>query len=197
MDMDVLSLIKSRESIAKVKDEEVPKEIIERLLEAAIWAPNRFLTEPWRFFILSGDGRKPLSRVLVEIAKEGIEDINSEESLKKLKKEEEKAFRAPIIIAVAAKVTNRDRVIPLEELGAVYAAIENILIMAQAEGLGAYWKTGTSIYHSKMKELFGLTEKDEILALIYIGYPEDHKKERKRTDFREKTRWINKDEKYF
>ncbi|MBL4935293.1 nitroreductase [Clostridium sp. YIM B02515] len=191
--MNVLNAIKTRRSIGKVKSDEIPKELIEQIIDAGTWAPNRYLTQPWRFFVIAGDGRKALSRVMEDIALDMGVSADTEEGKKKLEKEKSKPFRAPIIIAVAAEVTENEKVIRLEELGAVYAAVQNMLLAAHELGLAAYWKTGKACYHVKMKEFFGLKEKDEVLALIYLGYPDMEKHGAVRKPSSELTKWITTD----
>ncbi len=188
--MEVLEAIKTRRSIGKMKDEPVPKELIEKVIEAGTWAPNRYLTQPWRFFVISGQGRNSLSKVMENIALESGINLESEEGKRKLEKEIKKPFRAPVIIAVAAEVTEDGKVIRLEELGAVYAAIENMLLTAHAFGLASYWKTGKACYHTKMKEFFNLEQKDEVLALLYLGYADMEKKESTRKSAKDLTKWI-------
>lgn len=189
--MEVLDALKTRRSIGKVKDQMVPKELIEKIIEAGTWAPNRYLTEPWRFFVISGEGRTSLSKVMENIAIHSGIDVNSEEGKKKLEKERNKPFRAPVIIAVAADVTVNDKVLRIEELGAVYAAVENMLLAAHGLGLGGYWKTGKSCYDPIMKEFFELKEKDEILAFIYLGYADMEKKPTHKRPINELTKWID------
>ncbi|MCM0648537.1 nitroreductase [Clostridium swellfunianum] len=188
--MDVLEAIRTRRSIGKVKEEAVPKELIEKVIEAGTWAPNRYLTQPWRFFVITGKARQSLSRVMEEIALQSGLDINSEEGKKKLYKEKNKPFRAPVIIAVAAEVTDNGKAMRLEELGACYAATENMLLAAHSLGLASFWKTGKACYHPKMKEYFGLKEKDEVIALIYLGYPDMERKDAHRKPASELTKWV-------
>ncbi|MFL0267448.1 nitroreductase family protein [Candidatus Clostridium radicumherbarum] len=190
--MDVLEAIKTRRSIGKVKDKEVAKELIEKIIEAGTYAPNRYLTEPWRFFVIRGEGRNSLSRVMVDIVMESGIDIVSEEGKKKLEKESNKPFRAPVIIAVAAEVTENGKALRLEEIGAVDAAIQNMLLAAHGLGLAGYWKTGKACYAPKMKEFFGLKEKDEVLAFIYLGYADMEKKPPHKKSPSELTKWIDK-----
>jgi len=191
--MDIFEAISQRRSIGKVKPDPVEKEKIEKLLEAATWAPNHHYTEPWKFFVLTGEGRRPLGRTLAEIAKENMDDPTTEENQEKLKKAEEKPFRAPVIITVAVTPSDNPKVIDIEETAAVSAAIQNMLLAAHALGLGAIWRTGKPAYHAKMKQLFGLREQDEVLGFIYIGYPDIPQREGKRVSFREKTKWIETD----
>lgn len=60
--MDVLEAIATRRSIGKVKEDPVPSELIHQIVEAGTWAPSHFRTEPWRFFVLTGDARKALGK---------------------------------------------------------------------------------------------------------------------------------------
>lgn len=189
--MEVLEAIKTRRSIGKVKDKMVQKELIEKIIEAGTWAPNRYLTEPWRFFVISGEGRNKLSKVMEEIAISSGIDLESEEGKKKLEKEKNKPFRAPVIIAVAAEVTENGKALRIEELGAVYAAVQNMLLAAHGMGLASYWKTGKACYDFKMKEFFGLKEKDEVVALIYLGYADMEKNPPHKRPTAELTKWIN------
>jgi nitroreductase len=193
--MDVLEAIKKRRSIGKVKPDPVDKQLINQVLEAATWAPNHHLTEPWKFFVLTGEGRRLLGRTLAEIAEETIADTNEQERQEKLMKIEEKAFRAPVIITVAAVPSSNPKVEYIEEIGAVIAAIQNMLLAAHALGLGAIWRTGKACYHPKMKKCFGLSDRDEVLGFIYIGYPDLPPRMGKRTSFEDKTIWIDSDQK--
>ncbi|WP_134703377.1 nitroreductase [Ammoniphilus sp. YIM 78166] len=194
--MNIFEAIRNRRSIGKVKPDPVSREMIEQLLEAASWAPSHRKTEPWKFFVLTGEGRRPLGRALAEISKEKMEEPLTDENQVMLRKQEEKPFRAPLIIAVAVTPSDDPKVIPIEEIGAVNAAIQNMLLAAHALGLGAIWRTGKPTYHAKMKELFGLREQDEMLGFIYVGYPDMEQPQGRRNPFEEKTVWINSDKSY-
>ncbi|MGI8404772.1 MAG: nitroreductase family protein [Thermomicrobiales bacterium] len=58
--LNVLDVIRRRRSVGKMTAAVPARALIEQLLEAAVWAPNHHLTEPWRFFVLSGNGRHVL-----------------------------------------------------------------------------------------------------------------------------------------
>lgn len=192
--MEVLEAIKTRRSIGKFKEKEVPKELLVQIMEAGTWAPNRYLTQPWRFFVITGEARKALSRIMEQIALESGLDPQSDEGKRKIDKEKNKPFRAPVIIAVAAEVTEGEKVLRIEELGAVYAAVENMLLAAHALGLASYWKTGKACYSDKMKKFFGLKEKDELLAFVYVGFPDMERKEALRKPVSEFIKWLENDQ---
>ncbi|GAA0453732.1 nitroreductase [Alkalibacillus silvisoli] len=191
--MDIFEAIHERRSIGKVKDQPIEDEKIEKILEAATWAPNHFHTEPWKFFVLKEEGRRPLGRTLADIAKDEMDDPMTEECQAKLERIEQKPFRAPVIITVAVTPSEKEKVIYLEEIGAVNSAVQNMLLAAHGLGLGAIWRTGKPTYHPKMKQQFGLREQDEVLGFIYLGYPDAKKEKGTRTPFQEKTTWMTTD----
>lgn len=191
--MDVLEAIRTRRTIGKVKPDPVDRGLIERLLEAATWAPSHHGTEPWRFFILTGNGRRSLGRTLADIVRVSMADPTTPENEARVRIEEAKAFRAPVVIVVAVQPSDKPGVVRQEEVEAGAAAIQNMLLAAHALGLGAVWRTGSQAYHPKMRELFGLHQEDEVLGFIYIGYPDLEPPPRRRVPYQEKTTWVDTD----
>ncbi len=190
--MDVREAIHTRRSVGKVKPDPVAPELIEEILEAAVWAPNHHHTEPWRFFVMVGEGRRVLGRAYAEIASEGNHSLTAEEFAKIQSDQEKKAFRAPVIIAVAMSPSSDSKATLIEELAAVHAAVQNMLLMAHAFGLGAVWRTGAPTYHPRMQAAFGLTEKEQLTGFIYLGYPDMDIPKSQRIPFRQKTTWLDK-----
>ncbi|KKI92473.1 nitroreductase [Bacillus sp. SA1-12] len=191
--MDVMTAIMTRRSIGIVKPDPVPTELIHQILEAGTYAPAHHRTEPWRFFVLTGEGRKKLGKTLASIVEKSLDDLNSEESQKRLLKEEQKPLRAPVVIAVAVEPTINHKVLVKEEYAAVNASIQNILLAAHALGLGAIWRTGNVCYSQEVKKQFGLSDHGEMLGFIYIGYPDMKELKGKRKHFSEVTKWIEDD----
>lgn len=183
--MEVLHAIRTRRSFGLVKDEKVDEKIITQILESGTWAPNHHKTEPWRFFVITGEGRKKLGDVLLEIAKK-----NGETDEKKLEKIPGKAFRAPVIIAVAVEPSENPNTIKIEEYGAVFAGIQNMLIAAHSLGLAGIWRTGKPTYDPLMKNFFGLSENGEVLGFLYFGYPLRNLPEGTRQPYNTVTQWI-------
>jgi len=92
----------TRRSIGRFKPEPPPRELIEKILEAGTWAPTHHLTEPWRFFVLTGRARERLGEVMAQALAEELPDPNSQESKAKIDAERQRPLGAPVIIAVAA-----------------------------------------------------------------------------------------------
>ena len=188
--MDVIRAIETRRSIGRVKQEPVPRELIERILESGVHAPNHRITEPWRFHVFSGKGRGELARVRAEIARLQAEAEGESEEMAagRISRERKKAFRAPVVIAVISEA-GRDEVETLENYAACAAAVQNMQLTAHALGLAAMWRTGPIVYHQEMRRFFGLKENDRIVAHVYLGYPDMGVRPRRREPANEKTVW--------
>ena len=163
---EVLSLIKSRRTNLRIDPERpVAPDLIERLCEAAVWAPNHKLTEPWRFAVLTGPSRAALGEVVTrDLVTREISDPA------RLGKARAKYLRAPAILVVGC-APNRDPVRHAEDRDAVAAAIQNLLLAATAAGLASHWATGAAAHLPDTKQLCGFEADTEIVALIYLGWP--------------------------
>jgi nitroreductase len=188
--MDVIRAIETRQSIGRVKQDPVPKELIERILQSAVHAPNHRITEPWRFHVFTGKGRGELARARAEIARlqAEVEGENEELAAGRISRERKKAFRAPVVIAVICEA-GRDEVETLENYAACAAAVQNMQLTAHALGLGAMWRTGPVAYHEHMRKFFDLKEGDRIVAHLYVGYSDMGERSRRRAPAKEKTVW--------
>jgi len=187
--MDTLQAIETRRSVGKVKPERPPRELIERILDAAVQAPNHHLTEPWRFFVLAGEAREELGRVMSEALRKHLADPGGEAGKALLAKETAKPLRAPVLIVAAVKRSENPRVVPIEDIEATAAAVENMLLAARDLGLAAMWRTGDAAYDPAVKAFFGLTPEDHLAGFIYVGFADKKPDARQRTSAREKTEW--------
>lgn len=184
--MDVFEAIHGRQSIKKVKPDPIPRETIEKLLSAAAQAPNHHKVRPWRFVVLTGDGRKKLGDVFAA----SFADRNPGLPPEALDKPRSIPLGAPLIIAVGVDKPTEPRVLEIENVAAVSAACQNLLLAAHALGLGAKWKTGDWADDPMVKEFLGFAPDQTIAALIYLGYPEVPAEPKERPGFEDRTIWI-------
>lgn len=188
--MDVHEAIHQRRSVGKVKTDPISRDIIEQLLEAAVVAPNHYRTGPWRFFVMTGNGRNKLGNAYAAVAEAHMRSEGLEIDEEKLHSEKNKAFRSPVIIAVACSPSDQPKVHRTEEFAAVHAAVQNMLLTAHALGLGTIWRSGDPLYHPEMKAAFELEAHEELVGLIYIGYPEAVPSRIPRKPYTDYTTWI-------
>ncbi|QIN82856.1 nitroreductase [Rubrobacter tropicus] len=188
--MELAEAIRSRQSINRVKQDPVPDEVVEEVLESAVHAPNHKITEPWLFHVFTGKGRGELARARAETARLQAEEEGEDEEMAagRVSRERKKAFRAPVVIAVISHA-GRDEVETTENYAACCAAVQNMLLTAHSLGLGAIWRTGPVAYHHHMREFFGLEAADSIVAYLYLGHPDMGERPRRREPVSEKTTW--------
>jgi nitroreductase len=188
--LEVNRAIETRQSIGRVKQDPVPKALVEKVLESAVHAPNHKITEPWRFHVFAGKGRGEFARARAELARLQAEAEGEEEEFAagRISRERKKAFRAPVVIAVISK-GGRDEVETLENYAACAAAVQNMQLTAHSLGLATIWRTGPVAYHPYMLDFFGLEENDRIVAYLYLGYPDMSERPRRREPASAKTIW--------
>ena len=185
--MDVFEAIYRRHSQGKVKPDPVPREMIEKLLDAAVQAPNHYKVRPWRFVVLSGDGRNKLGDVLAASQQERHPEFPPDawDKCRAL------PLRAPVVIAVGVDKPGEAKVLEIENVCAAAAAIENLLLAAQAMGLGAKWRTGEWARDHWVKQFLGFEPDQHLIGFIYLGYPEFAAEPPPRPSFEDRTVWID------
>jgi len=184
--MDVFEAIHSRHSQGKVKQDSVPRGVVEKLLSAAVQAPNHYKVRPWRFVVLTGIARNKLGDVFAASQLERKLDLPPEV----LDKTRALPLRAPLLIAVGVDKPSEEKVLEIENVCAVAAACQNILLAAQAEGLAVKWRTGEWARDSKVKEYLGFIPDQQLIAFLYIGYPEFTADYEPRPSFEDHTVWV-------
>jgi nitroreductase len=186
--MDALNAIFTRRSIPKMRPDPVPRELIENLLAAAVQAPNHFRVRPWRFIVLSGEARSRLGEVMAQVHQQRHPEATEVD----LNVERAKPLRAPVLIAVGVDRPLEPKVIEIENLCAAAAAVENMLLAANALGLGAMWRTGAPAREPEVKKFLGLEPDQELIAFVYVGYPAVVPDPRERPSFEDRTVWMEK-----
>ena len=174
----------TRRSMSRTSDRICDRKLIGRLLEAAVRAPTHHLTQPWRFVVIGGDARTELGEALAAAARREGRDPEVERA---------KPQRAPVIICVIEHPKTRHaRVVENEEHYAVGAAMQNILIAANAEGLAAMIRTGPATELPEVRTFLGVKDDELIAGFIYVGYPREDEPERpltRRTPVADLTEW--------
>ncbi|RAW03268.1 nitroreductase family protein [Pseudochryseolinea flava] len=185
------TLIRNRRSVfqQQFSGERVPDEIVSQLLENANWAPNHRLTEPWRFIVYTGDGIKKLAEVQAAVYKSVTEADGTfkEDRYQNLLT---KPMMSSHIIAIAMKRDPKKSVPEIEEVGAVYCAIQNMYLTMTAYGVAGYLSTGGVTYFEESKEAFGLSSEDKLIGFFYLGMPKGNAPDSKRKPIEEKVIWI-------
>jgi nitroreductase len=171
-----------------------PREVIEQLLAAAVTAPNHYLTQPWRFAVIAGDARHEVGAVMEATLRKRMAGEDQTKVEGQAMGERNKLLRAPVVIAVAVKREEATAHIPaFEDMAATAASVQNILLAAHGLGLGAYWRSGNSVFEDDLKSHLGFNDSDELVAFVYVGYPDPNGPDRPvrpRESFQSRTVWL-------
>ena len=153
--MEILELIKNRRSIRSFKSDPISEEVIDKLIEAIIWAPSAGNLQSRKFYF---------------VFKEELKEKLAEASLHQMFIKD-----APLVIVACAdtKIEQRygKRGRELYMICDVSASIENLMLVATEEGLGTCWVG--AFEEEKVKEILNLPENLVPVAIIPVGYPKE------------------------
>jgi len=199
--MDLFDAITGRTSIRRFKDQPVPEEDINRILDAGRLAPSANNTQPWSFLVIKD--RKTLAamaeavRAMIDRMIPHAEDERQAQRLAAYKGTYYTFFeKAPVVIAVfmegydagTEKVLAKmgypaediKRLRPAPGLQSVAAAIEHMLLAAHALGYGSCWMTGPLVAQEAFEKLLGYGKEKFIAALLPVGVPDENPQARPR-----------------
>lgn len=184
-------LIRERRSVYPKQYDGTPVDdaIVHQMLENARWAPNHKLTEPWHFVVFTREGLKKLGDFQAGCYKEVTTRDGSfkEDKYKGLLV---KPLEASHVIAVGMRRDDKRSLPEIEEVGAVFCAVQNIYLTAAAYGVGCYLTTGGITFFEEAKPFFDLRPEDKLLGFFYIGNIRIPSPQGKRVPIGQKSRWV-------
>ena len=187
--MDAIEAIQQRTSVRRYRPDPIPRDILERLLDCAVRAPNHKLTEPWRFAVLTGGAKARLADIRVGHRLKRYDDPASEEARARAEKARRDTLESPAIVVVMAR-TSEDEITREEDYAAVMMATANFMTAAQSLGLGTYLKTGGVMRDPGLAELVGLPAGYRVAGVLSVGYPAEAETPRRRRAAGDLTTWL-------
>ncbi len=187
--LTVWEAIQSRRSIRRFAPDDVPAEMIEQMLEAARLAPSASNRQPWRFLVVRDkEVRKELRRICMDqrFVEEAPVVIVCFGDLGRYSREASKQRRSELDVVIGAERSGRfadpeyrayldslptpprERLIT-PVMSNTYIAIEHLVLMAAALGLGTCWVGGFIV--GELNQLFGLPDNLVPVAVVPVGYP--------------------------
>jgi coenzyme F420-0:L-glutamate ligase / coenzyme F420-1:gamma-L-glutamate ligase len=175
------SLVADRRSIRRYEASAVPAETLDRVLAAARWAPSAHNRQPWRFAILTAfDWKDRLARAMGErLRRDRLADGDPVAAIDQdVARSYARITGAPVAIVVALDMADMDRYPDdrrrAEHTMAVQSAamaVQNLLLAAHAEGLGACWMCAPLFCPDVVTEALGLPKEWEPQAIVTLGRP--------------------------
>ena len=179
--MEVMDAIRARRSIRAFDGRSVDRAIIEKLVDAATYAPSRFNIQPWHFHVATGDARRRIAEVMAmntAYVQEYL-DVLGPEGVEHAAKFYADLGSAPVIIAISAEHVDDDTAW-LDDTVSVGTALENFLLAVVDQGLAACILTAPHWIRDRLQVAFEVPEGSDLMALIVVGYGQEtpHEKER-------------------
>jgi nitroreductase len=180
--------------VARLKPDPVPDSLVLRALEAANWAPSHGETEPWRFVVFTGEGRVALGEAFAAAYRS---DALQEGTFKEATYEAQcnRTQDAPVWIALGLEPAVRPdgdlRMTLEEELMAGACAVQNLHLVANAQGLAGMWLSKGVMVHPIVASRIGLCAAHaRLLGFFVLGYPNIPWPQGERGPLSEKLRWV-------
>jgi len=185
----LLELVKKRRSIRSFKPDPIPDEYVNKIIEAARWAPSGANSQPWEFIVIK---KQELRHRIIEFIKEH----NNLTHKMELAREPELRFkwspagyaRAPVFILVCGDTRTKEAYplyVTLQRGSSIFtsslaSAFLYMTLAAPTLGLGAQWVSATAhaYVQSLTKDLLGIPKELEIYDMLAVGYPDSEPKPR-------------------
>jgi nicotinate-nucleotide--dimethylbenzimidazole phosphoribosyltransferase len=170
-------VIAERRDIRRFRPDEVPADVLDRVLEAAHRAPSVGLMQPWRLIVVQRVQTRVAVRALAATERLRQADLFAGRTGEFLDQKVEGIVEAPLGICVccdhgdpAVEVLGRGT-IPETDVYSTACAIENLWLAARAEGLGVGW---VSFYRpADLRRVLGIPDRVDPIAYLCVGWPDE------------------------
>jgi nitroreductase len=172
--VELYEAIKGRRSVRKFKTTPVPRDHIEKIFEVALWAPSGMNRQNWKFFVLAGERKEELvsiSSTSFQYLEPQLQQLYAEKPkiIESTRRFFKRLGEAPIVVCAYFEPANMEDVTSFQN---VAAAIQNLLLVAHAEGLGTCWMTGPVTVANEISRFLGVKDMT-LVAITPMGYPDE------------------------
>lgn len=175
-------VIRERRSIRRFEDRAVPRPLVERLLNTALWSPSAHNRQPWHFVAITTDAAKhQLADAMADRLATDLRADGADEALiaKDTTRSRTRIASAPVVIVVCLSMADMDRYPDARRqafehhmaVQSVAMAAQNLLLAAYAEGLGACWLCAPLFCPDTVRDVLALPADYEPQGIIVMGYP--------------------------
>ena len=157
-------VLRGRRTINLYLQTAIPDTLVREAIEAATWAPNHHVTEPWHFYLLGDD---TIDRCL-DLCQDIVTQKKGEEAGRfKAKAWSEKPGWLVVTCRRSDEELRRQ-----EDFAACAIAVQNFMLYLWKAGVGSKWTTGDITRDSRFAEIIGFDASEEsVVGLIWFGYP--------------------------
>jgi len=178
--------ITSRRSIRRYLPDAVPPELVETLLTAATWAPSAHNRQPWRFVVINNrETKHKLATAMGQKLRADLTTDHTPETIiaQDVARSYDRLTKAPLLILLCLTMNDMDSYPdPMRQQNEWVMAVQstamagqNLLLAAQAAGLGACWMCAPLFCPEVVQQTLDLPVDWQPQALITLGYPAEVK----------------------
>lgn len=174
LERPVFSAIRARRNTKQFSERPVPDALLERIIEAATWAPNHRHTEPWRFVVLpkSSRMRAEVAGMVRDWTYDNVKNPNPERRRSSSAEVHRQVMEVPALVYLYS-VPGHDAEVTQENYAAACCAAQNLLLAAHALGLAVGWSTGKTCKCDDVHRALGAQPDWTVVGAFSIGYPMD------------------------
>lgn len=156
-------VLRGRRTIEQYLPQKIPDALVRDAIEAAGWAPNHRLTQPWKFYLL---GPETISRCVDLIRTITTEKKDAAAGETRARSWAEK----PGWLLVSCRVDGSE-LQQREDYAACAAAIQNLTLYLWKAGVGSKWTTGEITRDPRFFDIVGMGADETVVGLLWYGYP--------------------------
>ena len=157
-------VLQGRRTINLYLQTPVPEALVTEAVEAATWAPNHHVTEPWRFYRLGKDTVSACLDLVRDLVTEKKGDPKAGEHKASTWSEK------PGWLLVTCKRSD-DAILQQEDYGACCAAVQNFMLYLWKAGVGSKWTSGDITRDPRFFDIVGVDSNEEfVVGLIWFGF---------------------------
>lgn len=168
-----LALAAGQAAVRRFRPDPIDDALLTRVLEAARWAPSLRNTQPWRFVVVQDPATRRTLGALYAAAYETVgQPLEATDVLHR-----EAAYlarhldAAPVLLVVGLDREAATSADPAARYASIFPAVQNLCLAARAAGLGTVITTVARRRQAEIRELLGIPDSVEVVAVVPVGWP--------------------------
>lgn len=157
-------VLRGRRTVDQYIQIPVPDGLVHEAIEAATWAPNHYVSEPWRFIL---PGKETIGRI-VDLCAEMVSAAKGGE----LADHKRKSWSEKPGWLIVTCQHNEDALREKEDYAACCAAVQNFMLYLWKAGVGSKWTTGPITRDPRFLEIVEVDGAEAfVVGTLWFGYP--------------------------
>lgn len=160
----ITAVLSGRRTVNLFQTTPAPESALLAAVDAARWAPNHRLTQPWRFRLLGQQTVRGVIELDVALAVARNGEVAGPRRRERLE-----AIPGWFVVT---SLRDDDALVDQENYAATCCAVQNLSLSLWAQGIGTKWTTGAITRDPRFMELLGMSaERERVVGLFWYGYP--------------------------